>query len=370
MASNTKAIETASRERLGERPTRGAPMGYPFVLRENGGAAMLSGWNAMAGDKGRVKVDDPVYGTMTAADGTVLRTAIWSGPVGAARATVVLLTGRAEFIEKYRETAAELTRRGFRVVQMDWRNQGLSGRPLANRQIHHLRDFTVLRDDLALLVERVALPVADGGPLMVMAHSMGGLVAVLHMAAAPDLYAAAVLSAPMIAVHLGGLPRWLARGLAAGACALGLAERYGPGQGDYDPRNGVFTPDNPITSDPRRYALFHGPLRDRPELRVGGVSFGWLDAAFRAERAVLGSLPLERVRTPLLVLTAPADRVVDSRAAEAMARRFPNAAVCRYPDARHEVLMETDAVRDRVWADIGGFLDQHFPLPAVAPVTG
>lgn len=319
--------------------------------------------------KGR-GVGDPRYGTITAADGAVLRTAVWDGPAGDARATVVLLTGRAEFIEKYRETAGELLARGFRVVQMDWRNQGLSARPLANRQVHHLRDFTVLRDDLALLVERVARPAAAGGPLMVMAHSMGGLVAALHMAVEPALYAAAVLSAPMFAVHLGPLPRWLARGLAAGACALGLAERYAPGQGDYDLRNGVFTPDNPITGDPRRYALFHDAFRERAELRVGGVSFGWLDAAFRAERAVLHTLAFERVRTPVLFLNAPADRVVEGRAVEAVARRFPHAAVCRYPEARHEVLMETDPIRARVWADIDSFLDQRVPVPVADGVTG
>ena len=307
-------------------------------------------------------MSDPCYGSITAADGTVLRTAVWDGPAGPVRATVVLLPGRAEFIEKYRETAGELRTRGFRVVQMDWRNQGLSGRPLPNRQIHHLRDFTVLRDDLALFVERVARPAAAGGPLVVMAHSMGGLVAVLHMAAEPDLYAAAVLSAPMCAVHLGPLPRCLARGLVAGARALGLSERYGPGQGDYDPRKGVFDPDNPITGDPRRYALFHDAFRDRAELRVGGVSFGWLDAAFRAERAVLHTLPLERVRTPVLFLNAPGDRVVMGPAVEAVARRFPHATVRRYPDARHEMLMETDAIRARVWTDIGAFLDQRFPV--------
>lgn len=307
-------------------------------------------------------MSDPCYGSITATDGTILRTAVWGDPAALMRATVVLLTGRAEFIEKYRETAGELLARGFRVVQMEWRNQGLSDRPLPNRQIHHLRDFTVLRDDLALFVERVARPAAAGGPLVVMAHSMGGLAAVLHMAAQPDLYAAAVLSAPMIAVHLGPLPRWLALGLVAGACALGLSERYGPGQGDYDRRKAVFTADNPITGDPRRYALFHDAFRDRPELQVGGVSFGWLHAAFRAERAVLRTLPLERVKTPVLLLNAPHDRVVMASAVEAVARRLPHATVRRYPDARHEVLMETDTIRARVWADIGAFLDQRFPV--------
>lgn len=309
---------------------------------------------------------EPHYATLTALDGTVLRTAVWPEPPGTeggtpVRGTVVLLTGRAEFIEKYRDTAAAWLSRGFRVVQMDWRNQGLSSRPLANRQIHHLRDFTVLRDDLDRLVERVALPLAAGGPLLVMGHSMGGLVAALFMAAQPERFAAAVLSAPMFAIQLGPVPRGLARIIATGACALGLAERYGPGQGDYDPAEGMFRPDNRITGDPRSYALFHDAYRDRPELRVGGVSYGWLDAAFRAEEAVCRALPLERVRTPVLVLNAPNDQVVSGEAVETVARRFPHATVCRYPTARHEVLMETADIRSRVWADIDSFLDGVLP---------
>ena len=47
------------------------------------------------------------------------------------RGTVVLLTGRGEFIEKYAtEVVGELLERGFAVVALDWRGQGLSDRPL------------------------------------------------------------------------------------------------------------------------------------------------------------------------------------------------------------------------------------------------
>ncbi|MBP2228117.1 lysophospholipase [Azospirillum agricola] len=295
---------------------------------------------------------------------------------------MLLLSGRAEFIEKYTETAEALVARGFQVVTFDWRNQGLSDRPLANRQIHHLHDFATLADDLDAVHEAVVRPLAGSGPVLLMAHSMGGLVATLALArhaaggmeggereGDPQRYAAAILSAPMHAINTGWLPRPLVAGLAALGLALGWGERYAFGQHDYDPAEGVFRPDNPITSDPARYAAFHGPYAARPELRVGGVSFGWVAAALRASAAVRRTLPLERVRTPVLLLCAPGDRIVRADAQREVANRLGNATLVEHPEARHELLMERDAIRDRVWADIDGFLDRVLAKEA-APVAG
>ncbi|CAO3413667.1 alpha/beta hydrolase [Azospirillum doebereinerae] len=302
---------------------------------------------------------DPVYDWLRLPDGTRLRTARLSS-LGPVRGTVLLLNGRAEFIEKYTETAETFLARGFQVVTFDWRNQGLSDRPLANRQIHHLTDFTTLVDDLDAVHDALVAPLVEtgAGPVVLVAHSMGALVALLALArhaGNPGRYAAAILSAPMFEIHTRGLPRPLVAWLAAYGCACGWAERYAFGQHDYDPAEGIFRADNAITSDPARYAAFHAPYAERPELRVGGVSFGWVAAALRAADA-LRALPLERVTTPVLLLSAPGDQIVRADAHRAIARRLGNATLAEHPDAKHELLMERDAIRDRVWDDIDAFL--------------
>lgn len=308
-------------------------------------------------------------------DGAKLRVAVWPVPERV-RGTALVLTGRAEFIEKYAETAEALAARGFRVVALDWRNQGLSDRPLPNRQIHHLTDFATLVDDLDEVYRQVVAPVAaeTGGPLILLAHSMGGLVATLalarHAEDDSDRYAAVLLSAPMYAIHSGPLPRWLVRMLAGVGLACGLGARYALGQGDYDPAEGRFSLDNKITADPRRYAAFHSPYAERPDLRVGGVSFAWVAAALDAEDALRHALPLERVRTPVLLLSAPDDRVVRAAAHRAVVARLGNAHLADYPGARHELLMECDAIRDRVWADIDAFLDKTLAHKTLAPADG
>ena len=50
-----------------------------------------------------------------------------------ARGTAVILTGRAEFIEKYEETVADLAAAGFAVAIFDWRGQGGSDRGSHNQ---------------------------------------------------------------------------------------------------------------------------------------------------------------------------------------------------------------------------------------------
>lgn len=303
----------------------------------------------------------PAYDWLSLDDGTRLRIAVWPEPAERPRGTVLLATGRAEFVEKYAETAGALRDRGFRVVGFDWRNQGLSDRPLANRQIHHLSDFNRLADDLDAVFSRTVVPQAGNGPVVLMAHSMGGLAATLHLARHPRRYAAAVLSAPMYDIATGPWPRGLVGLLAGLFTALGRGERYAFGQGDYNPVEGLFTPSNSITSDPARYAAFHGPCRDRPELRVGGVSFGWLKAALAACDAVQATVPLAAVETPVLLLNAPEDAVVSPAAIRTVARRFADATLAEFPGAKHELLMERDEIRDRVWADIDRFLDRLVP---------
>src|SRR3982074_3953795 len=69
--------------------------------------------------------------------GARLRYACWNVP-GTARGTVVVLTGRGEFIDKYAtEVVGELLGRGYAVISMDWRGQGPAGRPPAARKKAH-----------------------------------------------------------------------------------------------------------------------------------------------------------------------------------------------------------------------------------------
>ena len=138
--------------------------------------------------------------TLTARDGTALRTALWPAPAGGVRGSVVLLQGRAEFIEKYGETVGDLTARGFAVYALDWRGQGGFGRTLADTRKGHVDSYDDYLSDFDLFLERLVLPDAPR-PIVVLAHSMGGHIVLRHRAEhgtrnAPYFAAGIALSAP------------------------------------------------------------------------------------------------------------------------------------------------------------------------------
>ena len=66
---------------------------------------------------------DAHAGTTATPDGALLRHAYWRTVKPPCKGTVVLLHGRAEFIEKYFETVTHLREAGFDVCTFDWRGQ-------------------------------------------------------------------------------------------------------------------------------------------------------------------------------------------------------------------------------------------------------
>lgn len=294
----------------------------------------------------------------TLPDGQTLRRIDWAGGE-TPRGSLLFLTGRGEFYEKYLETLSYWADRSWRVTAVDWRGQGMSGRLGMDQVTGHIADFAVWVDDLAALWTewRAQAP----GPQVVVAHSMGGHLALRALAERridPD---AAVLSAPMLDVSGPRLPRWLLHGAARTMTALGDPRRPAwkwsekPGQVPAE-RSAL------LTSDAERYADELWWREQRPEVVMGPGSWGWLERAFASMRGLARPGVLEAIRMPVLILAAENDRLVGFDGILRAAARLPaSELVCFGPEARHELLREGDAVRDQVLATIDDFLDRHAP---------
>lgn len=298
---------------------------------------------------------------LTQPDGHHIRIGRWGAePRGAARGSALLLTGRAETLEKYAEQAGDWTARGFHTVGQDWRGQGGSSRYLDNRHKGHVPDFSVFLDDLDRAVAEL-LPAAAPRPLVAFGHSMGGHVLLRYVAERAHPFAAVILSAPMLGIR-SPVPDPLARRLAASMVARGQGQTYAWGQLDWSPTDPRFR-GNPLTSDPVRFLAGHRCFQQDRDLALGGVTWGWLDAAFRSIDALLAPGVLERVEVPVLLLTGGRDRIVRLDRQRAAARRLKHGRQALHPTARHELMMETDAIRAAVWADIDRFLADLVPAP-------
>lgn len=295
----------------------------------------------------------PVITPVTTADGIVLRAVRWRATARRTRGTVLLVQGRAEFIEKYFETVADLRRRGFAVVAFDWRGQGGSQRDLANPRKGHVDDFSLYERDLAAILDQVILPRCPP-PYFVLAHSMGGTILLHALRGKKTPFARLVAAAPMIDIAMVPWPR-AARLLSEMLDACGFGASYVPGGGATSISTKPFA-GNRLTSDPVRYARNADVAARAPELAIGDPTVAWLDAAYRAMGAFADPNFALEIRTPVLVVAAGADPVVSTPATERFAARLKTGRAIVIPGARHEILMERDGIRDQFWAAFDAFV--------------
>ncbi len=290
-------------------------------------------------------------------DGALLRIARWSpGPTPLGQrslGTVCVFTGRGEFIEKYFETIGELVERGFSVVAMDWRGQGLSARELADPFKGHIDDFQMFERDLEALCKQV-LQFLCPRPWFAIGHSMGGAVLLSQAHAGRSPFERLVLVAPMIEIA-GRAALASTRVVVEIADAVGLGASYAPG---VSRRSSMAEPfeDNELTSDARRYARNAAIVEAAPQLAVAGPTIGWINAALRATRRFAEPDFPRRTGTPILIVVGADDHVVSIPAIARFSNRLKAGRMILLSGARHELLQETDAIRSQFWAAFDAFV--------------
>jgi len=299
-------------------------------------------------------------------DGLKLRSALWQPTRGPARGTVVIVQGRSEFIEKYFEVIADLRRRGFGVATFDLRGQGGSERLLSNPRKGHVIAFTEYDRDLAIFLEEIVKPSLPG-PYIGLGHSLGGNILLRGAQDEKSPFARMILAAPMIAIHerMLGVSPPIARIYAGTATVLGLAAAYVRGGGD-EPDDFTDFETNRLTSDHQRWLRTKAIMEAAPELVLGSPTVGWLRAALRSTAMLTRPEYPKYVCVPMLLFAAGADRVVSSQAIEDFAVDLKSGGHILMPNARHEILHEVDAIRQRFWAAFDAYMG--IPSPSSEPV--
>ncbi|UMY16064.1 alpha/beta hydrolase [Methylobacterium organophilum] len=287
------------------------------------------------------------------ADGVSLRAATWRPTTRTIKGTVCLLQGRAEFIEKYYETIADLRRRGFCVVAFDWRGQGESGRQVRDPHKGHVRRFSDFRRDLTAIEEAVLVPLMPE-PYFCLAHSMGGAVALTGALEGWLPFKRLVTVAPMLSIRMVRWPT-VAAVLSRGLHRLGFGRCYIPLGGPTSIATKPFA-GNRLSSDPKRYARNAAAAASVGAGAVGDPTIAWLASAFRAMRVLRDPRVPPRITLPVLVVAAGADPVCGTPVTERFASRLKAGHLIVLPGARHEILTECDAIRTDFWAAFDAFI--------------
>lgn len=285
-------------------------------------------------------------------DGWQLRRFDWPGN---GRGGILFQTGRGDVFEKYLEAFEHWHRAGWSIIAFDWRGQGGSGRLTPDPHVGHADDFAPFIADLKAVWQDWDAP----GPRVAMGHSMGGhlvLQGLLDGAIEPD---AAVLIAPMLGLKspLGARAgEWLARLMRGLGNPARAAWKGNERPASRRQRQQL------LTSDASRYADEQWWYEQEPAIKLGPPSWSWLVQAFASTRAQRADSRLATLATPILMLVAKKDGLVDPKAALQVVRQLPHGVVRRFGgESAHEILRETDVVRDRALAAIDQFLATRVP---------
>lgn len=291
-------------------------------------------------------------GYFTAADRAMIRYARFRlAPGQTHKGTVIILSGRNECIEKYFESIGDLTGRGFCVAMADWRGQGGSHRLLRNPQRGYVRSFhDYVRDLETFFDEHVQTELA--GPYYLLAHSTGGLVALMAAPQWTQRVRRMVLSAPLLALQ--GFPFSMSniRRLTGAFRLSGLGWLYATG----GPRRRLPFATNPLTSDLTRFERNADLIDAHPSLAMGGPTATWVNRVCHAVETVADPDFMARIQIPILFVTAGADVVVSTALTERYARGLRSGAVVTIDGARHEILQEADFYREQFLAAFDAFV--------------
>ncbi|MGY3448219.1 alpha/beta fold hydrolase [Bradyrhizobium sp. USDA 4353] len=296
--------------------------------------------------------ENATAGTIKTPDGAELRFARWAPPAGR-KGTVCVFTGRSESIEKYFETVRDLRDRGFAVAIIDWRGQGHSSRRLRDSRKGYVRSFADYEVDVETFITEVVLPDCPP-PYFALAHSMGGTVLLRLSHAGKRWFDRIVLSAPMIDLP-GNRTSLPARLLLRAMRIAGQGGRYVPGGNDDISGLAPFV-NNPLTSDPVRYARNAAILEEDPTLGIASPTVAWADAAFSAMVTFRGMTYPSQIRQPILMLAASSDTVVSTAAIEEFAYHLRAGSHLVIAGAKHEILQEQDRYRSQFWAAFDAFV--------------
>ncbi len=247
-------------------------------------------------------------------------------PEGDARAVLLVSHGYGEHGGRYGNLVEFFVPRGFAVYAIDHRGHGRS-----EGQRGHVGRFEELVTDLHAF--RVRVEEAERGkPILLVGHSLGGLIAVHYALAHGQGLAGVVLSSPALGLS-GGPSRllvWLARFLSLVVPRASFRGNVAPELLSHDASVGP--------------AYVADPLVHR---RASARFFTELSRAIRLAQDRAAELCV-----PLLVLQAGDDRLVDASAVEAFAAKAGSEAkeLRLYPGLFHEIFNETE--KEKVLSDL------------------
>lgn len=262
-------------------------------------------------------------------------------PASQPKGTVVVLPGLSEFGEKYIETANFFTSNNYSVYIIDWAYQGKSFRFKNNTHKRHTDGFETDVSDLRYLITNI---VQSNLPLYMLCHSMGGNIGLRYLLEHPNVFKAASFSAPMLGIKdLKNFYKPISLLL---KILTPISTFYVPGGKNWHAIARKSDGTDIFSSDPVRDKIHNAWSIYNPQLQVGSPTLKWLQESLKSIGILQKPKNLSRINTPILLTCGEKESLVDPNAIERAAKHIPNAEFLSLKNGKHEIMMETDDIRD------------------------
>lgn len=279
------------------------------------------------------------WGLIQIGDSPAIRYGV-AAPTVRPKGDVLIACGYGESAEAWFETANRLVGQGYAVWIIDAPGQGGSGRAVRPRDLGHDPHPTVHAAALAAMTAVIARPV------VLLAQSTAAPPALLAVARGTPVRMV-ILSAPVFDSADPPISAGPASG-AAGAMAQGrLGWLRAVGQQPWRRAEPL----------PRgRPGVIAAWQAANPDLRMGGVSFGWIDA-FDRQVAALTPQRLSRITVPVLMVQG----AKGGRGTASLCKAVVTCAIQSIPSGGRSLHLEADIVHGPWAAGVDSAIRRAFP---------
>lgn len=279
------------------------------------------------------------------------------GPDTGPNGSIVILPGRTESSLKYAEVAYDFIQKGFSPLYViDHRGQGFSERALDDSHKGYVSDFALYESDFDQFLKIVKRdPKVNHKRLYALSHSMGGSTLIDHLSRNPEAVKAAALIAPMLRIYSAKTEGQILSETFLSCYILLSCDDYIPGGGPFRWENRDFNT-NDVTHSHVRFIMRDYLWRSWPQLQLGNPTVRWVREAVQANINQRRQSHLSPIHIPIHVYQAEEDVVVEKTAQSEVCRKIGrNCRLYGVRGARHEILMETDRIRNAALSHIADF---------------
>jgi len=251
-------------------------------------------------------------------------------------ARLVLVHGLGEHSGRYDHVIRLLNNKGISVLAYDHRGHGKS-----EGKRGHIDRFDEYINDLSMMIDKASDGIPPEMKLFLLGHSMGGLIVLNYVEKYPDRVDAVIASSPGLApadkipVIKGSLGKLMS--------SIWPSLSF---DNELDPDN--LSHDRDVVAAYVKDPLVHRRITAR-----------WFTEYLKAMEETVNSG--ERIRIPLLLQVAGADRIVDPITSKNFFNTIGSSdkTLHFYDGLYHEIYNEKDSNRKRVLADLETWIEEH-----------